>query len=222
MTTALDSHIHLFRPGKAGDPRTLLMLHGTGGDEVSFAGLGPVLAPGAAVVSVRGNVDEHGISRFFRRLAEGVYDMADLGFRTRALESFVEAVIQNYKIEQDHLIGVGYSNGANILANLLFQSPLLLAAAVLMHPLIPFTPQDQPGLAGRRLLITAGERDPICPPAMTRALYDYFERQGTAAQLVFHPGGHELQESELGAIRSFVASFQSLEATQRPCHGQGS
>jgi phospholipase/carboxylesterase len=210
MTTALDSHMHLFRPGKAGDLRTLLMLHGTGGDEVSFAQLGPILAPGAAVVSVRGNVDEHGMSRFFRRVAEGVYDMADLAFRTRALEDFVGAVSQNYKINQDHLIGVGYSNGANILANLLFQDPLPLAAAVLMHPLIPFTPQDQPGLAGRRVLITAGERDPICPPAMTRALYDYFERQGTAVQLVFHSGGHELQESELGVVRRFVAPFGSL------------
>jgi phospholipase/carboxylesterase len=87
MTTALDSHIHLFRPGKPGDPRTLLMLHCTGGDEASFAELGPTLAPGAAVLNVRGNVDEHGMSRFFRRLAEGVYDMADLAFRTRALDA---------------------------------------------------------------------------------------------------------------------------------------
>src|SRR5262245_21070168 len=210
MTTASDSHSHLFRPGKAGDLQTLLMLHGTGGDEVSFAELGPVLAPGAAVLSVRGNVDEHGMHRFFRRLAEGVYDMADLALRTRALDGFVAAAIKNYKIDPDHLIGVGYSNGANILANLLFQNPSLLAAAVLMHPLIPFTPEDQPGLARRRVLITAGERDPICPPAITRALYDYFERQGTAAQLVFHPGGHELQQSELGAVRRFVAPFRPL------------
>ncbi len=210
MPTALDSHIHLFRPGKPGDPRTLLMLHGTGGDEASFADLGPALAPGAAVLSVRGNVDEHGMRRFFRRLAEGVYDMADLAFRTRALDAFVGAAIQKYTIDQDYLIGVGYSNGANILANLLFQSPSLLAAAVLMHPLIPFTPEDQPGLAGRRVLITAGERDPICPPAMTRALFGYFERQATAAQLVFHPGGHELRESELDAVRRFVATFRPL------------
>jgi phospholipase/carboxylesterase len=210
MTTALDSHIHLFRPGKAGDTRTLLMLHGTGGDEASFAELGPNLAPGAAVLSVRGNADEHGMRRFFRRLAEGVYDMADLAFRTRALDAFVGAAIEEYKIDQDQLIGVGYSNGANILANLLIQNPLLLAAAVLMHPRIPFAPEDQPGLAGRRVLITAGERDPICPPAMTRALYDYFVRQGTAAELVFHQGGHELQESELGVVRRFVAPFRPL------------
>jgi phospholipase/carboxylesterase len=202
---ALDSHIHLFRAGADGDPRTLLMLHGTGGDEASFAELAPVLAPGAALLSVRGNVSEHGMNRFFRRRAEGVYDMADLALRTRALGEFVEAAIRHYGIEREGLIAIGYSNGANILANLLFHEPALLPAAVLMHPLIPFVPADQPGLAGRRILITAGERDPICPPAATRALLDYFERQGAAAELVFHPGGHELRESELDAARSFVA-----------------
>jgi phospholipase/carboxylesterase len=202
---ALDSHIHLFRAGADGDPRTLLMLHGTGGDEASFAELAPVLAPGAALLSVRGNVSEHGMNRFFRRRAEGVYDMADLALRTQALGAFVEAAIRHYVIERERLIGVGYSNGANILANLLFEEPALLPAAVLMHPLIPFAPADQPGLAGRRILITAGERDPICPPAATRTLLDYFERQGASAELVFHPGGHELRESELDAARSFVA-----------------
>jgi phospholipase/carboxylesterase len=202
---ALDSHIHLFRAGADGDPRTLLMLHGTGGDEASFAELAPVLAPGAALLSVRGNVSEHGMNRFFRRRAEGVYDMADLALRTQALGAFVEAAIRHYEIERERLIGVGYSNGANILANLLFEEPALLPAAVLMHPLIPFAPADQPGLAGRRILITAGERDPICPPAATRTLLDYFERQGASAELVFHPGGHELRESELDAARSFVA-----------------
>jgi phospholipase/carboxylesterase len=212
MTMVLDSHIHLFRPGKDGDPRTLLMLHGTGDDEASFAGLGPILAPGAAVLSVRGNVSENGMNRFFRRRAEGVYDMDDLAFRTRALGAFVEAAIRHYEIDRDRLIGVGYSNGANILANLLFQEPSLVAAAVLMHPLIPFAPADQPGLAGRRILITAGERDPICPPAMTRALHGYFERQGAAAELVFHPGGHELQESELEAARRFVAARPAAPA----------
>jgi len=208
---ALDSHIHLFRPGRDGDARTLLMLHGTGGDEASFAGLAAILAPGAAVLSVRGNVSEHGMNRFFRRRAEGVYDMEDLAFRTRALHAFLDAAIQHHEIDRDRLIAVGYSNGANILANLLFQEPSLVPAAVLMHPLIPFAPGDQPGLSGRRILITAGERDPICPPAATRALHGYFERQGAAAELLFHPGGHELQESELAAARNFI--LQASPAT---------
>ena len=94
---ALDSYIHLFRPGKDGDSRSLLMLHGTGGDEASFAGLAPVLAPGAAVLSVRGNVSEHGMNRFFRRHAEGVYDMEDLAFRTRTLNAFVEAALSTMR-----------------------------------------------------------------------------------------------------------------------------
>ena len=102
---ALDSHVHLFRPGEDGDPRTLLMLHGTGGDEASFAGLGFILAPGAAVLSVRGNVIEHGMNRFFRRLAEGVYDIEDLSFRTQALGLFVEAALEHYEIDRDRLIG---------------------------------------------------------------------------------------------------------------------
>jgi phospholipase/carboxylesterase len=203
---ALDSHVHLFRPGEDGDPRTLLMLHGTGGDEASFAGLGFILAPGAAVLSVRGNVIEHGMNRFFRGLAEGVYDIEDLSFRTQALGLFVEAALEHYEIDRDCLIGVGYSNGANILANLLFHEPSLVPTAVLMHPLIPFAPADQPGLAGRRVLITAGERDPICPPAMTLALHGHFERQHAAAEVVFHSGGHELQETELKAARRFLAT----------------
>lgn len=205
---SLDSHIHLFRPARAGDRRTLLMLHGTGGDEASFATLGTALAPQAAVLSVRGNVSEHGMNRFFRRLAEGVYDMTDLGVRTRQLATFVDAAIRHYEIDRDGLLGVGYSNGANILANLLFSNPSLLPAAVLMHPLIPFVPEDQPGLAGRRILITAGERDPICPPDATLALKSYFERQGADVALVYHPGGHELRESELDAAQNFVAGSQ--------------
>ncbi len=206
MSTAADSHVHLFSRGEEDAGRTLLMLHGTGGDEASFARLGAALAPGAAVLSVRGNVSEHGMSRFFRRLAEGVYDMADLALRTRALGEFVEAAIGRYAIDRERLIGVGYSNGANILASLLFQSPQLVPTAVLMHPLIPFEPADQPGLAGRRVLITAGERDPICPPALTRALHGYFERQRAAVQLIFHAGGHELQPGELEAARQLIAA----------------
>jgi phospholipase/carboxylesterase len=166
------------------------------------------------VLSVRGNVSEHGMNRFFRRRAEGVYDMDDLAFRTRALGAFVEAALQRYELDRDRLIGVGYSNGANILASLLFQEPSQMPAAVLMHPLIPFAPAHQPGLAGRRVLITAGEHDPICPPAMTRALHGYFERQGAAAELVFHAGGHELQEAELDAARRFVAARPGAPAAQ--------
>ena len=212
---ALDSYIHLFRPGKDGNSRSLLMLHGTGGDEASFAGLAPVLAPGAAVLSVRGNVSEHGMNRFFRRHAEGVYDMEDLAFRTRALNAFVKAALQHYEVDPDRLIAVGYSNGANILANLLFHEPSLVPTAVLMHPLIPFAPADRPGPSRPASADHRRRADPICPPAMTRALHGYFERQHAAAEVVFHSGGHEFQESELKAARQFVAT-QPASAAARP------
>jgi phospholipase/carboxylesterase len=142
------------------------------------------------------------MSRFFRRLGEGVYDMADLELRTGQLAGFVEAARERWSVEE--LVGIGYSNGANILANLLFTRPELLPTAVLMHPLIPFEPPSQSGLAGARVLITAGERDPICPLLLPFALRDYLEAQGASVELALHPGGHELRPSELEAIRAFL------------------
>jgi phospholipase/carboxylesterase len=207
MADALASHVHLFRPGTGG--RTLLMLHGTGDDEQSFAELAPQLDPMAAVLSVRGNVRENGLNRFFRRLAEGVYDMADLVARTGELSAFIRAAIERYGLDPKGLVGVGYSNGANILASLLFHDPGAVPRAVLLHPLIPFAPPDNPALAGHRVLITAGRRDPICPPALTAALAAWFERMDAATELIWHPGGHELRPEELAAAHRFIAGGQS-------------
>jgi phospholipase/carboxylesterase len=202
MTDTLASHHHLFRAGTGA--RTLLMLHGTGGDEQSFARLAGQLDPTAAVLSVRGNVDENGLSRFFRRHAEGVYDMADLAARTEALLGFVHAAGERYGFDPDSLVGVGYSNGANILASLLFREPGVVPGAVLMHPLIPFRPPDNPALAANRVLITAGRHDPLCPPASTEALAGWFERMGTAIELFWHQGGHELRPEERAAAHRFI------------------
>jgi len=203
-TNALTTHRHIHGPGRAGDRRTLLMLHGTGDDEAGFARLAPMIAPDAAVLSVRGNVSEHGMARFFRRHAEGVYDMEDLARRTAELAAFLEAAISHYRLDPDALIGVGYSNGANILASLLFTRPALIPRAVLMHPLIPFDPPAQPALAGRALLVTGGERDPIAPAAATRALADWFAGEGAEVRTLLHPGGHELRPEELAAVREFL------------------
>jgi phospholipase/carboxylesterase len=202
MTDPLEAYVHLHRPGPS--RRTLLLLHGTGGDEQQFLRLGAMVDPEASLLSLRGNVDEHGMSRFFSRLAEGVYDMADLELRTDQLAAFVEAARGRWAIGD--LVGIGYSNGANILASLLFARPELVPTAVLMHPLIPFAPEPQSGLAGSRVLITAGERDPICPLPLTLSLHARLEAQGATAELVLHPGGHELRPSELEAIRGFLAA----------------
>lgn len=205
MADPLDTHVHLFKPSLKADPRTLLLLHGTGDNEQSFSRLGALMAPEAAVLSVRGNARENGMNRFFRRRAEGVYDMEDLARRTAELIAFIDAAVRHYGLHRTGLIGIGYSNGANILASMLFRDASVAPAAVLMHPLIPFAPPANPRLAGNRVLITAGERDPVCPPALSRSLHSYFEQQKARSRLLFHPGGHELAPEEIESASAFVA-----------------
>ncbi|MGX9856704.1 alpha/beta hydrolase [Limimaricola variabilis] len=188
--------------GRAGAP-LLLTFHGTGGDEQQFHGFGMELLPEAHVVSPRGEVSEGGALRFFRRKAEGVYDMQDLAQRRDEMARFVAAEIT--RTGATRVIGLGYSNGANILAATALEHPALFTDMALLHPLIPWTPAPQPGLAGRRVLITAGERDPICPAPLTRALADYLEAQGVALSQAWHPGGHEIRPEEIEALRSFLA-----------------
>jgi phospholipase/carboxylesterase len=199
--TTHDDYIHVDLPGAAPTAPALVLLHGTGGDETQFIELGAELMPGARRIGVRGDVSEGGALRYFRRLGEGQYDMADLARATDKLQRFVGRVRQNAA----SMTGLGYSNGANILASVLFAAPERFERAVLMHPLIPFDPPAQPGLAGRRILITAGRHDPIAPAAATEALADYFTSQGAEVQLAWHSGGHEICRDELLAARDFLA-----------------
>lgn len=177
---------------------TLFTFHGTGGDAQQFHGFATGMLPGAHVISPQGDVLEHGARRYFRRTGEGVYDMADLAQRTTAMTAFIAA----HRGQPSY--GFGYSNGANILASVMFHQPDLMDRIALLHPLIPFTPPPQPGLAGRRVLITAGRRDPICPAALTQALADWFTDQGADVTLHWHPGGHELAVTEVDALAAFL------------------
>jgi phospholipase/carboxylesterase len=150
------------------------------------------LQPGTAIVAPRGDVNEGGALRFFRRLGMGRYDMADLATRTEAMAEFVEAHVAAAKPSE--VIGLGYSNGANILASLIFARPTLFTKAVLMHPYIPWTPA--PEAVTTEILITAGERDPICPPQATRDLDSWFRAQGTPVETAWEPGGHEISRGD--------------------------
>ena len=188
--------------GEASAP-LLLTFHGTGGTERQFHGIGPQLLPGAHVVSPRGEVEEDGMLRFFRRAGEGIYDMEDLAQRTAEMAGFVAGEVA--RTGASRVVGLGYSNGANILASVLTARPELFTDAVLLHPLIPFTPPDAPGLEGRRVLITAGQRDPICPPQLTMRLSDWLEAQGARVTLHWHGGGHEVAPSEWQAAQAFLA-----------------
>lgn len=186
-----------------GTPGTPLVFtfHGTGGDEHQFHGLAEQLWPGAHVVSPRGDVSEQGMARYFRRTGEGVYDMDDLAARRVAMAAFVRSRID--VTGATRVIALGYSNGANIAAAVAFEDPDLFSDVIAMHPLIPWTPLPQPGLAKTRWLITAGERDPICPAPMTKALLEYLLSQGADVTDHWHLGGHELNQSELQAIQTF-------------------
>lgn len=206
---SLDAYHHILEPGAPGSP-LIVLLHGTGGDERQFVELGRALIPGASLLSPRGDVSEHGAARFFRRTGEGVYDMDDLSRATAKMAGFVEA--HRDALRPSAVIGLGYSNGANILAATLFARPGLWDAAVLLHPLIPFQPDIQGSLQGKPVLVTAGERDPICPPALTRRLAAWLEDAGAALQLEWHPGGHELRENEVAATAAFLNRFRTGEA----------
>lgn len=197
-----NDYIHIDRPGVSPDAPALYLFHGTGGDEYQFLDLGSELLPGARTIGVRGDVSEGGALRYFRRLGEGRYDMADLARATIKLAGFVEAT----RGSAAAVHGFGYSNGANILASVLFASPERFDRAVLLHPLIPFVPAPQPGLQGKRVLITAGRRDPMASVAATEALLEYFTANGASAELVWHDGGHELRREELLAARDFLSA----------------
>ncbi len=198
--SVLDRHALTTAPAP-GAP-LVFAFHGTGGDERQFADLVARILPGAGLIAPRGAVSEHGANRFFRRTGEGVYDMADLALRTDEMAEFVAGHRARHPGVAAH--GFGYSNGANILAAMSFRFPDLFDRIALLHPLIPWQPAPQPGLAGRPVLVTAGRRDPICPAPLSEALIDWYGAQGAAVRAVWHPGGHELAPAEVTALATFL------------------
>lgn len=189
--------------GASAEAPLFFVFHGTGGDEQQFFGLAGQLFPGARIVAPRGDVSEHGALRYFRRTGEGVYDMEDLALRTARMRDFILA--RKGEGRARRVVGLGYSNGANILASVQFAAPGLFDASVLMHPLIPFAPPEA-DFAGKAVLITAGRRDPMAPQAASQGLHDYFAAHGARAELAWHEGGHDLRQEEVLAARDFLAA----------------
>lgn len=180
----------------------LFLFHGTGGRETDLIGLGQQILPGAHLIAPRGDVSEGGALRFFKRTGEGVYDMADLARATATMTEFVATQVD--RLAPSSVAALGYSNGANILASVLFDAPGRIDRAVLMHPLIPFAPAPQPALTGKHVLITAGRHDPISPAALTERLAGYFVAQGAHAVVDWHDGGHEIRQTERVAAQQFL------------------
>ena len=193
----IETFVHRFVPGSQGDPRTLLLLHGTGGNEDSMLPLASALAPGAAVLSPRGRVLERGMPRFFRRLAEGVFDIPDLIARTGELATFVEEAVVRYRLDSDAITAVGFSNGANIAASLLLLRPGLLKGAVLFRAMVPLEPEQRPELSGTRVLLSEGRFDPLVPLTNAERLAELFRAGGASVTLNWWDAGHELARGEV-------------------------
>jgi len=201
MTPQLD-FLHQFVPGPS--DRTLLLLHGTGGNEHALLPLGRELDPAAALLSPRGPVLENGHPRFFRRLAEGVFDLEDLKRRTDELADFILAAAQAYHFDLTKLIAVGYSNGANIAASILLRRPGLLRAAVLLRAMVPFEPEELPNLNGVRIWIGGGKQDTIIPRENTERLANILSAAGADVSAHFFEAGHALTSIELVLVKRWL------------------
>jgi predicted esterase len=195
--------VHRFEAGAPERP-TLLLLHGTGGDENDLLDLGRRLAPGAALLSPRGKVLENGMARFFRRLREGVFDLEDLKFRTGELADFAAAAARQYGLPLARLTAVGYSNGANIAAALLLLRPATLRSAVLFHAMVPLVPEPLPELRGKRVFLAAGKSDRLIPARESERLAELLEQAGAAVTTFWQPGGHNLSLAEVEAAAQWM------------------
>src|SRR5437879_4636583 len=181
----MNDFAYQFIPG-TGD-RTLLLLHGTGGNENDLLPLGRAIDPDASLLSPRGKVLENGAPRFFRRLAEGVFDEKDVVARAHELANFVASAATHYKIDRGKLIPVGYSNGANIAAAMMLLGAAQFSQAILLRPMVPLRPSTLPDLQQCRLLLSAGQSDPIAQPAIVNELAQLFRRAGAAVDLMVQP-----------------------------------
>ena len=194
--------IHEFISGSPN--RTLLLLHGTGGNERDLIPLGRELDPTAALLSPRGKVLENGMPRFFRRLAEGVFDLEDLKNRTNELADFVAAAAQHYGFAPEKVVAAGYSNGANIAASMLLLRPEVLSTAILFRAMVPLVPDEQPKHSSMRVWIGAGTNDPIIPTSETKRLAELLRKAGADVTIRHFPAGHGLTMADVEAARDWL------------------
>ena len=201
--------VHVFKPAQNPGAPTLLLLHGTGGDENDMLPLGG-LSPGAALLSPRGKVLENGMPRFFRRLAEGVFDVEDVKARAAELADFVIAAAAHYRFDPSRVVAMGFSNGANIASAVLLLRPGVLKGAILLRAMVPLVPesrQDAP-LSGTRVLISNGRIDPIVSPDETERLARLLQHEGADVEVHWQPAGHQLMPSDFAVAKTWLQSIK--------------
>jgi phospholipase/carboxylesterase len=188
---------------------TLLILHGTGGDENDLVPIARMIGPArASIISPRGKVLENGMPRFFRRLSEGVFDLEDLKFRTHELADFLQDASEFYGFSLGQTVAIGYSNGANIAASMLLLRPEVLAGSILFRAMVPFIPEPIPNLSGKLMFMSSGLHDPIVSSRGTKDLFDLLKKTGSNVSLEWQNSGHELTQKDLSEAREWLsASF---------------
>jgi phospholipase/carboxylesterase len=190
---------HIFKQGSDTTKPTLILLHGTGGTEEDLLPIGEMISPTSSVLSIRGNVLENGMPRFFRRLAEGVFDQEDLILRTHELYEFLAEAAEKYGLDRHNMVAVGYSNGANIAGSVLFHYEDAFKGAILHHPMVPLRNKELPNLAEIPVFIGAGRNDSICPAQESEDLHTLLTGAGAVTELHWENNGHQLSRTEVHA-----------------------
>lgn len=201
---ALD-FVHVYEPAASSDAPTLLLLHGTGGNERDLLPIARMVAPTAGILSPLGKVLERGMPRFFRRLAEGVFDIEDLKLRTGELADFVAAAAAHYAFDARRVTAIGFSNGANVAASLLLLRPEVLARAILFRAMVPLVPDVMPSMKNVSVLLSAGRGDPIVPAEHTGRLAAMLRDAGAAVTVAWQQAGHELTNEDIGEARQWLS-----------------
>jgi phospholipase/carboxylesterase len=198
--------IHRFVPAQdTSSAETLVVLHGTGGDENDLIGIGQAIAPGTNILSPRGNVLENGAPRFFKRLAEGKFDPIEVKSRGEELIRFIRAAISKYRLNPERVFALGYSNGANVASTMMFIEPELLRGAILLRPMVVFEPSERPDLSDAGILISAGRMDPIVPTTSVDRLAELFAASHAEVTLKWQLAGHNLLPSEVHEAADWLA-----------------
>ena len=189
--------IHRFIPAEDQSAETLLVLHGTGGNENDLVGIGQAIAPGAAILSPRGNVLENGAPRFFRRIAEGVFDPKEVRSRGEELARFIRAAVVTYRLDPSRIFALGYSNGANIASTVMLIEPGIVQGSILFRPMVVYEPAEKKDLSGSSVFISAGRMDPIVPTTSVEQLAEIFQSANADVTLKWQLAGHNLVPSEV-------------------------
>jgi phospholipase/carboxylesterase len=196
---------HRFLPATDSSAETLIVLHGTGGDENDLIGLGQAMAPGAAILSPRGKVLENGAPRFFKRMAEGVFDPKEVRSRAEELAGFIHSAISRYDLDPTRIFAFGLSNGANIASTVMLTEPGLLQGGILFRPMLVFEPNDKPDLSNTRVLVSSGRIDPIVPTDNVERLVELLESTNAEVTLKWQLAAHNLLPGEVREAADWLA-----------------